>query len=426
MISDVYFPRINGVSTSIKTFRTELHALGVESTLIAPDYDKQDKLVYDVDDEIVRIPSRQVMFDPEDRILRKKFLGELKGLLASKKYDLVHIQTPFIAHYMGMALAKHMGVPVVETYHTFFEEYFYHYIPFLPKACLRFAARWFSRTQCNRLDALVVPSTAMNTKLQDYGIRTEMAIIPTGVTIPEREENSGQAFREKYGVPSNRPVLLHVGRVAFEKNIAFLLDVFCEVQKKLPEAVLVIAGEGPAKKSLQKKAVQLGIDDSVYFVGYLDRDTELHQCYAAGDVFVFASRTETQGLVLLEAMAMGLTVVSTAEMGTWDILMAEKGAVIATEDTTDFSSTLVSLLNDKARLKKMSAEAVVYAGQWSPTAMAEKCMVFIINIPSQAVQLRVKPSRQLTGWRQTRFDSPITVDVTKLSSNVKNSSTCLT
>lgn len=376
MISDVYYPRVNGVSTSIRTFRTELEALDVESTLIAPAYDGQEKLVYDVEQDIIRVPSGRVMFDPEDRILRKKYLPDIRNLLASKTYDLIHIQTPFVAHYLGMALANSMRIPVIETYHTFFEEYFYHYIPFLPKAWLRFAARWFSRAQCNRLDALVVPSSAMFDKLREYGIRTEIQIIPTGVNMPSPRTGTKQAFLEKHHIPADRPVMLHIGRIAFEKNIDFLLEVYCEVRKLLPQAILLIAGEGPAKKSLQKKTIELGIDEGVFFVGYLNRDDELLDCYQAGDVFVFASRTETQGLVLLEAMALGLPVVSTAEMGTRDILLPQRGAVIASEDSRDFAAKTVALLTDSSRRQTLSVEAMAYAKSWSAMAMAEKMHEF--------------------------------------------------
>jgi len=380
MLSDVYYPRVNGVSTSIQIFRSELLKLGVESTLIAPAYDKQNKLIYDIENDIVRVPSGRVIFDPEDRIVKKKYLAAISKLLESKQYDLIHIQTPFVAHSMGMALAREMNIPVIETYHTFFEEYFYHYIPFLPKAWLRFAARWFSRTQCNQLDALVVPSTAMYDKLQEYGIRTEMSIIPTGVTMPDAPKNNKKAFLEKRGIPADRPVLLHVGRVAFEKNIGFLIEMYSEIKKRLPEVIFLIAGEGPAKKSLQKKVVKMGLQDSVYFVGYLGRDNELLECYKAGDIFVFASRTETQGLVLLEAMALGLPVVSTAEMGTKDILLPQQGAVIATEDIKDFSGKVVTVLSDKRRLETMAAEAIRYAEKWSSTAMAEKMHDFYKNL----------------------------------------------
>ena len=125
--------------------------------------------------------------------------------------------------------------------------------------------------------------------------------------------------------------MTYVGRVAHEKNIEFLVKVFAKVRETIPDAMLVIAGEGPARESLRQLVARLGLDADVHFAGYLDRNTGLLDCYAAANVFVFASRTETQGLVLLEAMAQGAPVVSTAELGTRSILKPGCGALVVEE-----------------------------------------------------------------------------------------------
>jgi len=156
MLSDVYFPRVNGVSTSIQTFRRELQELGHEVWLVAPEYGQP--MVHE--QGIERVISRQVLFDPEDRMMRPRLLAQQLAMLRSCKFDLIHVQTPFVAHYAGLRLARRLGVPCVETYHTFFEEYLFHYLPFLPKGVWRVVARQFSRRQCNQLDGLVVPSRA--------------------------------------------------------------------------------------------------------------------------------------------------------------------------------------------------------------------------------------------------------------------------
>jgi glycosyltransferase involved in cell wall biosynthesis len=154
MISDVYFPRVNGVSTSIQTFRRELASLGHETHLIAPAYPAE----YPLEPGITRIRSRAVPLDPEDRIMSAGDIRALHARLAAQRYDLVHVQTPFVAHYAGVALAARLGLPCVESYHTFFEEYLFHYVSFLPKRWMRAAARRFSRAQGNSVAALVVPS----------------------------------------------------------------------------------------------------------------------------------------------------------------------------------------------------------------------------------------------------------------------------
>ncbi len=375
MISDVYFPRVNGVSTSIMTFRRTFLEQGHEVTLVAPDYGHGEP-----DSHIQRIPSRYLFVDPEDRMMKAGDIMKFCPQWKAEGYDIVHIQTPFVAHYIGVKLARRLGVPCVESYHTFFEEYLYHYVPLLPKALMRFAARRFSSGQCNNVDALVVPSTAMLEVLRRYGVRARAEVIPTGIDLDVFRGGDGAGFRERYGIAKDRPTLVHVGRVAFEKNIGFLLKVVAEVRRSIADVLLVIAGEGPALAGLEKQAQRLGLEDNVMFIGYLARDGALLDCYHAGDAFVFASRTETQGLVLLEAMALGVPVVSTAVMGTRDILDAGKGALVAEENVADFAAKTVSVLRDRALRQRLSTEGAEYVNEWSEQANAEKMLAFYASV----------------------------------------------
>lgn len=370
MISDVYFPRINGVSTSIQTFRRGLHAAGHETVLIAPEYPVEYS---DTGQEpVIRVPSRYLPRDPEDRILRQHALRSLRPELERGGFDLVHIQTPFIAHYYGVSVARQLGVPVIETYHTYFEEYLHHYVPLIPRSVMRFVARRFTVSQCSALDALVVPSMAMQKALQDYGVRCPMHIIPTGMEMERFASGDGRRFRERIGIPADRPALVHVGRIAHEKNIDFLLRMFVRVIKRKPQTMLVVAGEGPALEHCKSYVESLQLAANVRFVGYLSRDRELPDCYNSGDLFVFSSKTETQGLVLLEAMACGTPVVSTAYMGTADIVKPERGARVAPDDEEGFADLVVELLDDPERRRMMSIEARAYAATWSAGAMAAR------------------------------------------------------
>ncbi|HET9446781.1 MAG TPA: glycosyltransferase [Steroidobacteraceae bacterium] len=369
MISDVYFPRINGVSTSIQTFRRGLHAAGHETILIAPEYPGSGA---DHETAILRVPSRGVPRDPEDRAMKLGALRALRAEVERLAPDLVHIQTPFIAHYQGTALARALRVPVVETYHTYFEEYLHHYVPLTPRAVMRFVARRFTVSQCNVLDALVVPSRAMEEALLDYGVQCPMHIIPTGMEMERFASGDGQRFRAQLGIAPAQPTLVHVGRIAHEKNIEFLLRMFAQVVRMKPGAVFIMAGEGPALPSCKAYVRSLGIAQHVRFVGYLSRERELLDCYRAGDLFVFSSKTETQGLVLLEAMALGVPVVSTAHMGTADIVNPQRGAYRAPDDETGFANIVVQLLEDAPRRAAMASDARAYAATWSASAMAER------------------------------------------------------
>ncbi len=369
-VSDVYFPRVNGVSTSIRTFRTDLRRLGVETLLVAPDYAGRIELP---DEEgVLRVKSGRVPGDPEDRRMHWRSLLRALATLPDRAFDIVHAQTPFLAHYAATRFARERGIPCVATYHTFFEEYLHHYVPALPRAAGRALARAFTRAQCRDVDALIAPSEPMRALLAAYEVETPIRVLPTGLPPDRFVPGDRVRFRAAWNIGPATPLLTYVGRVAHEKNIEFLLHVFAAVQRRVPEAVLMIAGEGPARPALGALAAQLGIATQVRFVGYLERDSSLLDCYAAADGFVFASRTETQGLVLLEAMAQGTPVVSTAVLGTRSILTRECGALVVEEDLEAFATAAIRLLSQPGLRQKLSLAAREHAVRWSSLTMAAR------------------------------------------------------
>lgn len=371
-VSDVYFPRVNGVSTSIATFRQNLQALGHTVDLIAPEYPTPSAH----EAGITRVPSRQLPYDPEDRLMRYGWVMAKLEQWRDAQYDIIHIQTPFVAHYLGVKLARLLGIACVETYHTFFEEYLHHYVPLVPRALTRFVAQRFSRHQGNSLDGMVVPSHPMLQVLQRYGISTPTEVIPTGMELERFVPGDGAAFRQQHAMAPDRPVLLFLGRVAHEKNIGFLLQVVDRVRHQRPEVLFLIAGEGPARHSLEHDVKHRGLGAHVKFIGYMERTTALNNCYRAADIFIFASRTETQGLVLLEAMAQGTPVISTAELGTRDVLREGAGVWIAQEDVSDFADKVVRLLADPSARQELGHAGRDYALGWSAERQAQRLLHF--------------------------------------------------
>jgi glycosyltransferase involved in cell wall biosynthesis len=155
------------------------------------------------------------------------------------------------------------------------------------------------------------------------------------------------------------------------------------VRKEIPDVLFLVAGEGPARASLEHEAGTLGLNENISFIGYLDRHTELNHCYRAADIFIFSSRTETQGLVLLEAMAQGVPVVSTAELGTRDVLRDGLGVWIAKEDLDDFSGKVVKMLKDADVRKTLGESGRDYAHGWSASKQAERMLTFYQSILSR-------------------------------------------
>ncbi|HEU4592575.1 MAG TPA: glycosyltransferase [Steroidobacteraceae bacterium] len=389
-VSDVYFPRVNGVSTSIRTFRGDLAREGVQTMLVAPEYPGASP---DAEPGILRIASGGVPLDPEDRRFHSAALERALNHELAARIDLVHIHTPFIAHYAAVRFARRHGLPVVATYHTFFEDYLHHYVPALPRRVGRFLARHFTRSQCDDVAALISPSAPMRDALLAYGVNTPIEVVPTGLPAESYTRGIGARFRERFGLPADRPLLLYVGRVAHEKNIDFLLRMFARLRQQRPDAQFVIAGEGPAREHLVRLARDLAIAEHVRFIGYLDRATELPDCYAAGDAFVFASRTETQGLVLLEAMAQGTAVVSTAELGTRSILTPGCGAFVVAEDEGEFAAAAARALAlgpEDPRRRQLRA----HAESWASRAMARRLVGFYEKVLAQAPQGRARPQKE--------------------------------
>lgn len=377
MLSDVYFPRVNGVSTSIRTFRDDLAELGQVCELVAPEYPGRPA---SDDAQVTRIRSRGVPRDPEDRMMVRRDLRRATAKFRAGDFDVLHIQTPFVAHYGGLELARRLQLPVVESYHTYFEHYLHHYVPLLPSTWLQSCARRLTLSQCRQVAAVIAPSRPMAEALQAYGVRTRIEVLPTGLDARRFVSGDRSRFRAVRGIDAQRPVALFVGRIAHEKNIDFLLRMLVRLRQQVPQLLFVLAGEGPAQAHCRELVRRLGLEAAVMFVGNMDRDTELLDCYAAADVFVFASRTETQGLVLLEAMAQGVPVVSTAVMGTAEVLAGTRGSVVVPEDEATFAAAVTGLLRDPARCAELSAAARDDATRWSSRAMARELVALYESV----------------------------------------------
>lgn len=368
LISDVYFPRINGVSTSLQTVLRRLPK-GDEACLIAPDYG------IEWDDEghdILRIRSYPTPGDHEDRIMYGSDIRKLYRQLEDRDFDSVHIHGFGVAFYEGVRLARYLRLPVLSTYHTNFDEYLPHYVSFLPAAATRFCCRQMAVWQCNAVDAVIAPSHAMAATLNDYGVHSQLHVVPTGLDLEKFKTGDGSRFRRKYGIEPTRQVLLFVGRVAREKNVDFLIRMLAKVVPNVPDVLLVIAGEGQDVERCRNLVLTLRLVRNVLFVGWLARDTELMDCYAGSNIFVFASKTETQGLSLLEAMAMGIPVVSISCLGSADMLQAGCGAAVVLDDEHQFAAQTCRLLQDEETCMKLGKEGKEYAKSWCASRMVNE------------------------------------------------------
>jgi glycosyltransferase involved in cell wall biosynthesis len=225
---------------------------------------------------------------------------------------------------MGVRYARRYGMPLVYTYHTQLEAYA-HYVPFEANAT-RFAAAQLTRTFANTADAVVVPTPAMATRLRELGVTVRIEVVPSGIDLAHfGSGRRDSALRSRIGIGANDRMILYVGRLAKEKNVELLLAALARAGDE--SLKLVIAGDGPHRADLERRSAEAGVDRAVRFLGVVARD-ELPGLYASADAFVMPSTTETQGLVIAEAMAAGAYVIAAEAPQNRDVL-ASAGRIVS-------------------------------------------------------------------------------------------------
>ncbi len=306
--TECYRPIVNGVVASIDALRAGLNARGVAVTTVAPGFPH----FTDRDDAVVRIPSLPLPTPTEYRLCVPYLRAGDRALL--RDLNIVHTHSPFVTGWMGATYARRRGLPLVYTYHTRLEAYA-HYVPVIERKTLERAAVRLTRVYANAADAVIVPTAAMLARLRELGVTSRIAVVPSAIDVDlfahGRRSTAVRALlgpSTSPGQPDDRaPLVLAVSRLAREKNLETAIAALGHARSA--GVRLAIVGEGPHRVALEAFAAACGVADRVRFVGALPREA-LPDVYASADAFVFASTTETQGLVVAEALAAGLRVVA--------------------------------------------------------------------------------------------------------------------
>lgn len=365
IFTDTYSPQINGVVTSTITFAHELEKLGHKVVIMGP----RMKGATDSTDKVWRFRSFPFIFQKEYMCV-SPFSRQLRKF-KSQHFDIIHVQTPFSMGHLGQYLGWKYNIPVVHTYHTHWEEYL-HYFPLLPHAIRKkLSILLLSKTFCNRCKHVIVPSSQIQDKLLEYKVTSPISIIPTGIELHQAPSQEAiQNFRSRFHLAPEIRYMIFVGRLGTEKNTSFLLESAQKVIQKLPHIKLLIVGDGPERNAMKTQAASLGIEDQCIFTGYLPHK-DVFTAYAAAHVITFPSKTETQGLSLLEGLSLGKPAVCINAMGVKDIL--EKGGFL-TSETAEFSDKIMALFTQGDLYQKKSEEALERANQFSSAAMAQKLL----------------------------------------------------
>jgi glycosyltransferase involved in cell wall biosynthesis len=357
------------VTYSVELFARVLRDRGHTVKIIAPQYPNYEETEQDV----IRLKSYPLLISEEDWLANpwhpasRRTIGEMLDF----GFDIIHTHTHFLMEIDALQWAKKLGCPLVYTYHTLFELYAKHYIRFLPAQLSMPISKAWSTWYCRKADLVIAPSKPMKHLLKNYNFDTRIEVVPTGLDLQKFRSRGGDEFRESHNVSKTAKVLLFAGRIGREKNIDFLFKVVRRLLKVYPETVLFIAGDGPARRELEELSRRSGLRRYVRFLGYLDQNI-LVTAYDAADLFVFASLTETQGLVITEAMAVGTPVVAVEEMGVADIMRGNKGGFLVGLQLNEFMDAVLKLLEDKNLYRQKQREAVQIAQDWSIETMTER------------------------------------------------------
>jgi 1,2-diacylglycerol 3-alpha-glucosyltransferase len=365
---DTYYPQYNGVVVSVEQLVEQLRAHGHKVYIFAPlikGYKDKDKYIY-------RIPSFKMLNGEPDIFMPKYLSAENLKTIKDLKFDIVHAHGNGAFSALGLATARLKRIPYVLTFHTMHKEYT-HFIMdgklIKPKM-----AEIFLKTFGNICDATTTPSEKMKKELLEYGVKRPIEVIPNFIDFSEFSVKNKAILRKKLNIQQSASIVLSVGRLDKAKNFEFLVRAFSKIKNK--NAVLVIVGKGPRQNNLNSLAVKYKIEDKVYFAGAFSYE-EMPYIYKDADIFVFSSRSETQGVVVLEAAASGLPLVVTDDPAYKG--MAEDGVnsfvVPFKEDL--FAQKLDLLLSDKKLRERYSNSSKKVAREnFDPKTWTERLVNF--------------------------------------------------
>ncbi len=344
MVTNTFTPHVGGVARSVQRFTDEYRRRGHRVVVVAPVFEGVEPQERDV----LRFPAVQ-QFNGSDFSVPVPFPGLVAGALGRFTPEIVHSHHPILLGDTALRLGASRGIPVVFTHHTLYEEYT-HYVPgnapWLKRAAIELATGY-----CNLCDAVIAPSQTIAALLLARGVRVPIRVIPTGVDFPFFARGEGALVRRQLGIPPEAFVVGHVGRLAPEKNLRFLAEAVATFLRRRPGAHFLVAGVGPSQGEIRAALHEQGVAERLHLLGVLESDA-LANVYRAMDVFAFASHTETQGMVLTEAMAAGVPVVAVDAPGVREVVRdGENGRLLFRDDQREFAAALewVASLAPEAR-----------------------------------------------------------------------------
>jgi glycosyltransferase involved in cell wall biosynthesis/pimeloyl-ACP methyl ester carboxylesterase len=368
MMTNTYFPIVGGLEQSVASFSEEFKTLGHEVLIVTPTFSGAPA----EEQGVLRLPAFQkfcwTIFSVNFPVSRR-----LTQLMREFSPDIIHSHCPFFMGDFALRLSRQHAIPLVFTYHTMFEEYTQD-LPIQNEGVKRFMVK-LAAGYANFVDRLIVPCESVQEILLKRGVKTPMEVVPTGIDLKRFSKGDGKGFREQNHIPLDALVIGHAGRLASEKNLDFLIHCMVEALKKDERVHALIVGKGSSEKMIKDTFQEAGLQQRVHLVGVLHYQ-HLVDAYFAMDVFAFASLSETQGIVLIEAMASGAPVVALDAPGARDMVKdGSNGRLLMEMDQPSFSEALLWVLHrSPEETQTIKQAARMTAGEYMINASAKRML----------------------------------------------------
>ncbi len=383
MLTNTYTPHVGGVARSVQAFSKEYGRRGHHVLVVAPEFDNQP-----LDDEdVVRVPAIR-NFNGSDFSVALPNFGLLTNRLDAFAPDIIHAHHPYLLGMTAARIARNRELPLVFTHHTLYEQYT-HYTPGDSSMLKHFVSELATR-YANLTDQVFSPSESIMALLRERQVEAPIAVIPTGVQLENFAHGDGEAFREEMGIPQNVFVVGHLGRLAPEKNLHFLAEAVVAFLKTNEQAHFLLIGKGSSEDEICEMFSEQGLSSRFHKLGLLQSQQQLADAYSAMDVFAFASHSETQGMVLSEAMAAGTPVVALDASGVREVVQdGINGYLLQDENVQEFAKALQDIyLLPPDRLQQLKAGALRTAEEFSMSRSADKALEIYERLISQSFKNR--------------------------------------
>ena len=378
--TNTFLPHVGGVARSTQTFLEDLRRLRHRVLVVAPQF-AEGRAPVRIERSVERVTAIQ-NFNGSDFSVRLPLSAALSSRLAHFQADVLHAHHPFLLGDTALRVGAERGTPVVFTHHTLYEQYT-HYVPLDSPQLKRFVIELSTRF-ANCCDRVIAPSESIAELIRQRGVTTPVRVIPTGIDTRALGSGNRTRWRRRLGLPDDAVLIGHVGRLAPEKNLPFLAQALARCLARESQARALIVGTGPSQDEIERIFAAHQVRDRVHFAGRLT-GRKLHDAYAAMDGFAFASQSETQGMVLAEAMAAGNPVVALDGPGVREVVTDQQnGRLLAADaDVAALSRALTQLVRNQEARGHWQEEAVNTARAFDRRTSAQAAVAFYGEVLEQ-------------------------------------------